>query len=98
MEIDKSIIDKFSGKLKEILIEELQSGNEVVEVYEGDWPCPNAIMIFLRKPFVTPIQRNLLDIEFRNINDAHWWKAEYADKKNKMWLFCKFDGPDFEPL
>lgn len=98
MAIDPNIIVKFSGKLNEILELELKAGNKIVETSEGDWPCPGSVMIFLEKPFKTPIQRDLSGIEFRNINDPHYWKAEYVDVKNKMWLCCKFDGPDFEPL
>ena len=96
--IDNDTINKFTGKLKEILQLELMSGNKIAETYEGDWPYPNSIMIFLEKPFITPIQRDLKDINFRNVNDPHYWKAEYVDLKNKMWLCCKFDSPNFEPL
>lgn len=88
--IDNNIVNKLTGKLNEILHLELQAGNEIVETYEGDWPYPNSIMVFLGKPFKTPIQHKLIDIEFRNVNDTHYWKAEYVDIKNKMWLCCKF--------
>jgi hypothetical protein len=98
MGINYSTINKLSGKLNEILQLELDAGNEISETFEGDWPFPNSIMIFLAKPFKTPIQRNLLGIEFRNVNDPHYWKAEYVDKENKMLLCCNFDGPNFEPL
>lgn len=94
MSIDINTIRKFSGKLNEILDLELKAGNRIVETYEGDWPYPNSIMIFIDKPFKTPIQRNLENIEFHNINDPHYWKAEYFDKNNNMWLCCKFNGPD----
>lgn len=98
MAIDKKIVNKFSGKLREILQVELKAGNKIAEAYEGDWPYPNSIMIFLKKPFKTPIQRDLEGIEFRNVNDPHYWKAEYADEKSKMWLCCNFDGPNFDLL
>ena len=98
MSIDKYVVDKLTGKLYEILQLELKAGNEIVETYEGDWPYPNSIMIFLGKPFKTSIQRELTDIKFNNINDPHYWKAEYVDLNNKMWLCCKFDGPNFKPL
>ena len=98
MNIDSNAINKFSGKLNEILQLELKAGNRIVETSEGDWPYPGSIMIFLEKPFKTPIQRELEGVLFRNINDPHYWKAEYVDLKNKMVLCCGFDGPDFKPL
>ncbi len=96
--VDIDTINKFTGTLNEILQLELKAGNKIDETYEGDWPSPNSIMIFLEKPFITPILRNLQDISFNNVNDPHYWKAEYVDLNNKMWLCCKFDGPNFEPL
>ena len=96
--IDYNTINKLNGTIEEILLLELSAGNEIVETYEGDWPLPNSIMVFLEKPFKTAIQRNLSSVEFRNINDPHYWKAEYVDKDNKMWLCCNFDGPNFKPL
>lgn len=98
MSIDKNAIHKFTGKINEILQLELKAGNEIVETFEGDWPVPNSIMIFLEKPFITPIQRDLIDITFNNINDPHYWKAEYVDMNNKLWLCCRFNGPNFDPL
>jgi len=55
-------------------------------------------MVFLGKPFLTPIRRDLTDIIFNDVNDAHYWKAEYVDLRNNMWLCCKFDGPNFKSL
>jgi hypothetical protein len=98
MSVDNNIINKFSGKLNEILQLELEAGNEIAETYEGDWPYLNSVMIFLNKPFITPIQRDLIDIKFRNVNDPHYWKAEYVDLTNRMWLCCGFDGANFELL
>ena len=98
--IDNKIIDRLSEVLKNILEAELKAGNKVIETFEckeGDsFPEPNAIMVFLLKPFMTPIQRNITDVDFRNVNDPHYWKAEYNDKKNIQYLCCKFDGPNFD--
>ena len=99
--IDDKIIKKFTGKLKEILELELKAGNKIVETSDCDWPFPKSIMIFLKEPFKTPIQRNIENIEFRNINDTHFWKAEYFDITNNQYLCCLFkEGPipDFTPL
>jgi hypothetical protein len=98
MSVDIDTINKFAGKLIEILQLELKKGNKIDETFEVDWPFPNAIMIFVEKPFITSILRHLQDITFNNVNDPHYWKAEYVDLNNKMGLCCKFDGPSFESL
>jgi hypothetical protein len=92
--IDHNIIDRFAGDLKAILELELKAGNKIVETYESKdsaFPMPNATMIFLQKPFMTPIQNNSNGIEFNEVNDPHYWKSEYFDKQYKQFLCCKFD-------
>jgi hypothetical protein len=59
--VDDSV-KRFGGALKDILEQELKAGNKIVETYDandGTFPMPNAIMIFLEKPFKTPIQKDL---------------------------------------
>ena len=94
--VDDSIVKRFTGALKDILELELKAGNKIVETYdakEGTFPIPNAIMIFLEKPFKTPVQKDLDNIEYNDVNDPHYWKAEYFDKENLQFLCCKFDWP-----
>jgi hypothetical protein len=70
--IDQNVVNTFVGVLKTILEMELKAGNKIVETYESKdskFPMPNATMIFLGQSFITPIQENLPNIEFRNIND-----------------------------
>ena len=97
--IDEQIVERFQGKLKEILDAELKSGNIITEAWHGDWPYAGISLVSLRDPFKTPIQRNLENIDFRNVNDIHYWKAEYFDQANKQMLICRFgDTPDFLDL
>lgn len=94
--VDDSVVKRFTGVLKDILELELKAGNKIVETYDardGTFPVPNSIMIFLEKPFKTPIQKDSNKIEYRDVNDPHYWKAEYFDKENLQFLFCKFDWP-----
>jgi hypothetical protein len=86
--ISKEHIENFSRPLTEILKKEIQSGNEIVETSSG-WPSPNSIIIFLRKPFLEQYLKE--DIEFREVNDPHWWKSEYFDKKTNHILACKYE-------
>lgn len=32
--------------------------------------------------------------DFFNLNDVHYWKAEYYDRKNNTMLICSFTSPD----
>jgi hypothetical protein len=96
--IDNKVIEKFTGVLKNILELELNSGNTIRQTFEGNWPLPNSMIIFLDKPFKSPIQRNLKNIEFNSINDPDYWKAHYFDCENKQYLCCGFDRPNFKSL
>lgn len=97
--IDKGVLNKLSGKLKKILQAELRAGNTVVKASEGDWPEEGSVFVMLDKPFRTPIQRNSPGIAFTNVNDPHYWKAEYHDKAAKQILACGFGGrPNFSEL
>lgn len=92
--IDQNIIARFDGVLKTILQAELAAGNEIVETYESkdsSFPMPNATMIFLKRSFITPVQTSAPSVEFREINDPHYWKAEYFDKESKQFLCCGFE-------
>lgn len=86
--INKEHIQNFSKVLNEILESELKAGNEIVETSEG-WPEKKTIMVFLGRPFLKEYHK--LNVEFREINDPHWWKSEYFDKSSKHILACKFD-------
>jgi hypothetical protein len=80
-------IDKFSSALKIILIQEIELGNEITETLKG-WPDEQTIIIFLKKTFAR--KYTLENVEYRNINDPHYWKAEYFDRATKHVLACRF--------
>lgn len=90
--IDKELINKLSVELKEILKKELEAGNEIVETSQGRFTNDSTehIYIFLKYPFKTEIQNNLNEIIYREINDRHYWKAEYTDEKNHQTIACNF--------
>ena len=90
--VNQKDVDDFKGELRLILYKELEKGNKIVETYRGDWPYENTLMIFLERPFITPINRELEGITYSEINDRHYWKAEYYDEKNNQFLNCKFGG------
>lgn len=90
--IDKGLIDKLSIEMKEILEKELEAGNEIVETSQGIFTNASMehIFIFLKYPFKSKIKNNLNGIVYREINDKHYWKAEYTDEKNHQTLACNF--------
>lgn len=85
--ITQSHIDQFSMVLTEILDDELELGNDIAETARG-WPQSDSIIIFLAQPFKA--EYALENTEYREINDPHYWKAEYEDKLTKHLLVCRF--------
>ena len=84
----------FKGPLREILEKELVAGNEIKETWHGDWPYEGVVVINLKKPFLTPVEKNLPGVDFFILNDVHYWKAEYYDRKNSTMLICSFTSQD----
>ncbi len=85
--IDKNHIDNFSTELTLILNQEIKLGNRISETSKG-WPQENTIIIFLDKPYKKQYKSE--NIEYRNIDDPHYWKAEYYDSSTNHILACKF--------
>lgn len=85
--LDEKHIENFSPALLKILKQELLIGNEVVETASG-WPFEKTIIVFLKHPFSNSYMAK--DVEFREINDIHYWKSEYVDHKTNHILACKF--------
>jgi hypothetical protein len=88
MMIIQEHIVNLSDSLKEILDSELKAGNKIVETSKG-WPEKETVIVFLGHPFFNEYKRP--NVEFREINDPHWWKSEYFDKSSKHVLACKYD-------
>ncbi|MES2395993.1 MAG: hypothetical protein V4549_08325 [Bacteroidota bacterium] len=80
-------IEHFSELLKIILNAEVKLGNEIVETSKG-WPKEETIIIFLKFPFLDNYKVD--NIDYRNVDDRHYWKAEYFDKSTNHILACKF--------
>jgi hypothetical protein len=85
--ITQEHIENFSKPLTEILDAEITLGNKIAETSKG-WPKPEMIIIFLTRPFLGDYKR--LNIGYRELNDPHYWKAEYFDDVNQHVLACPF--------
>lgn len=80
-------INQLSSKLKQILKSELTKGNIISETSKG-WPKESSVFIVLSQPFKE--KYNLESVKFEEINDKHYWKAEYRDLEANHLLVCKF--------
>jgi hypothetical protein len=73
--------------LQAILDAELCSGNEVVEA--SDWLPKCELLVILRHPFRRAYATST-SVKFVEINDPHYWKAEYRYNGGMHTLACKF--------
>ncbi|MCL2116543.1 MAG: hypothetical protein FWH29_10025 [Methanobrevibacter sp.] len=92
IKIEDNFILNFSKILLNILDKELLKGNYICEISKNDWSNkkPESKMIFLANPFFTNPQIDLKGIEYREVNDPHYWKAEYHDINDNSFLCCKY--------
>ncbi len=90
-------MENFKGKLREILEYELEKGNKIIKSGFEDFPHKGAFVVVLEKPFSKPIYKDLVGIRFNNLNDPHYWKADYYDDVNNLMLICQFGGaPNYD--
>lgn len=82
-------LEQFCDILTSIVREELEKGNRIVETASG-WPRPETIMVFLEKPFIGDYRH--LPLTYTDVDDPHYWKAEYYDERSGHILACKFGG------
>ena len=76
----KTVRDSLHPSLIPIFDAELAAGNEVAELRTG-WPDVDSVFVRLRKFFLTGRRELPADVTFTELNDAHWWKAEYSSSK-----------------
>ena len=88
--IDKTLINELSSEMKQILNAEIEAGNEIIETSLGGFSetSNNHIFVFLRYPFKG--QYDISGICYREINDPHYWKAEYDDDINHQTIACNY--------
>lgn len=88
--IDYSLIVRLNKKMKQILNAELAAGNEVRETFKGGFSkaSPDHIFVFLKYPFMD--RYDIPGIIFREIEDRHYWRAEYDDDENNQTIACNY--------
>lgn len=79
-------IRRLCPELRNIAQSELAAGNRVCEASRlGDFFVVWLAMPFRHKPADLPPS-----VEFREVNDPHYWKAEYVHHAARQILACKF--------
>ena len=74
-------------ELQSILEAELSAGNEISE--DTCWPPICERLVILRYPFKAKHAPSE-NVEYVEINDSHYWKAEYRYRGGRQTLACKF--------
>jgi len=73
--------------LRAVLDAELAAGNEVAE-QSADWPEPGSVFVRMREPFRARIEPVPDGVVFSELDDPHWWKAEYATGRPRHVIAC----------
>lgn len=73
---DRPILAKLHPDLMAIVNRELAMGNEILETGQG-WPDPDSMFVRLKLPFKTAPNEVPDTVEYLEVNDPHWWKAEF---------------------
>ena len=88
-DVRQSELAQLCPELRDIVDSEIKAGNEIVETHAG-WPHETSIFVNLRKPFLTKPGKLPSGVVFREVNDPHWWKAEYFHEPSGHILACRF--------
>lgn len=76
-----------AAPLRDILRAELARGNRIAEI--ADWPPVCELLVILERPFR---KRYALTagLDYADIDDPHYWKAEYRHDGGRHCLACGF--------
>lgn len=74
-----------SDELNMIFQAELEKGNEVVE--ETSWPPKCKKLVILKNRF--QISYEIDNVDYRKIQDPHYWDSEYSTYDKTEYLVCK---------
>ena len=77
-----------SAGLNLVLQGELAAGNRIAED-TGGWGAMTRLVI-LGDPFKTDTAVLPAGLEYHDVNDPHYWKAEFHDPRTRELLACRF--------
>lgn len=84
---DKRALPQMMPPLQTILRAELARGNRIASI--GDWPPHCQLFVMLERPF-HKTYRAVDGIIYADVNDRHYWKAEYRTVDGSECLACGF--------
>jgi hypothetical protein len=87
--IRQAHISSLHPSLQPLLANELSLGNSVAETAQ-DWPKHGSIFIMLALPFLAPVEHLPEQVTYHEVNDPHYWKADYFQSETKHILACRF--------
>ena len=72
---------------------ELKLGNRIREINKGGFTniTDDHIFILLDFPFKNKTRYDLENVIYKDINDRHYWKAEYYDTVYNQTIVCPFE-------
>ncbi len=82
-------LDQLCPELRSLAAAELAAGNDVVDSGTGLYG-PETVLVQLRKDFQAPPAQLPPGVRYREVNDPHWWKAEYFHAPTGHCLVCGF--------
>jgi hypothetical protein len=84
-----TILDRLSPPLRPLLEAELAAGNEVQD-FGADFPRPGSFLVRLKCKFRAIPAELPAGVTYRELNDVHWWQAEYEHTPSGHYLVCGF--------
>ena len=84
-----TILDRLSPPLRPLLEAELAAGNEVQD-FGADFPRPGSFLVRLKRKFRAIPAELPAGVVYRELNDVHWWQAEYEHTPSGHYLVCGF--------
>jgi hypothetical protein len=82
--IDSAHIEALCPELRTILDAELAAGNSVVETWTG-W----GHVVMLKREFLCAHAVDGTRVVYRDVNDPHYWKAQYSVRDVDQIVACR---------
>lgn len=74
------LIERIPQVFLKVLLYELELGNNIVSIQNGDWPQEGSIVISLSSIFKNKNWENFDGVKYRDMNDPHYWRADISIK------------------
>lgn len=87
---DRRGLDQLCPPLQQLLAAELAAGNEVHDT-GADFPRPGSFLVRLKCKFRAIPAELPTGVVYRELNDVHWWQAEYEHAPSGHRLACGFE-------